>query len=170
MKRYVCLIAIVFYVDQGFSVEIESLKSALKAALGPVKSATKQTVTHNDQTFDVYYDKAALVNYAVVQKRVYPPNCTHTWVVGINAKKKTVNKIRIVEFSCPHAKPATTASYFEQYMGKGPTDLESLKGSVSTIAKATATCDLTTDAVITAVQSIGELNKEALKKSGLKKS
>ncbi|MBI3294530.1 MAG: hypothetical protein HYZ71_07335 [Deltaproteobacteria bacterium] len=157
MKRYITFAAFTFYVGQGFSVEIESLKSALKAALGHVKAATKKTVTEKDQTFDIYFDKAALKNYAVVQKRIYPPNCTHTWVIGIDALSKKVNEIRIVEYSCPHAKPATTASYFEQYKGKGPVDMSELKGSIQTVAKATATCDLTTDAVVMAVEAIGKI-------------
>lgn len=159
MKRTLLLVVVGFYVDRAVGVEIESLKSALKATLSPIKAATKKQMTYHKQTFEVYFDKASKEKFAVVQKRIYDPNCTHTWVIGIEGKTGQVSGIRIVEYSCPHAKPATTASYLDQYKGKGPADVKTLKGDISTIAKATGTCDLTTDAVITAIESVEMIKK-----------
>ena len=158
MKRFLFLIIFGFYIDQGFSVEIVPLKNALKATLGPVKAAAKKNMTQGGEKFEVYYDKNAPKKFAVVQRRIYPPNCTHTWVIGLDSSA-TVKDIRIVEYSCPHAKPATTPSYFEQYIGKGPADAGSLKGSISTVAKATGTCDLTTDAVIMSIKGVTDAKK-----------
>lgn len=159
LRELFLLLLFGFFVDRAMGVEIESLKSALKAALGPVKGASKKQVTHQNQTVDIYYEKKTKARFAVVQKRIYDPNCTHTWVIGIDGKTSTVTTIRMVEYSCPHAKPASKASFFEQYKGKGPADTKTLKASISTIAKATGTCDLTTDAVITAIESIDQLKK-----------
>ncbi len=159
MKQVIVLLATCFYLDCGFGVEIESLRSALKATLGPIKSAAKKNVSHKKEKFDIYYDKATLTTFAVVQKRIYPPNCTHTWVIGVDAASFKVSGIRIIEYSCPHARPATKDSYFEQYKGKGPADVATLKDSVATIAKATGSCELTTDAVVTAIESVSILKK-----------
>lgn len=159
MKIKIALLLMLFYLDTGFSVEIENLKSALKATLGPIKSAAKKTLTRDKETFDVYFDKSSKSRFAVVQKRIYPPNCTHTWVIGIDGQTSVVTGIRIVEYSCPHAKPAAKESFFEQYKGKGPADTKTLKGSVTTIAKATGTSELTTDAVIMAIEAVVDLKK-----------
>lgn len=156
MKRFIVLVILIMAIDQGMCVEVESLKSAIKATLGPIKAAAKRSVTHNNQTFDVYFDKTRPTQFAVVQSRVYPPNCTHTWVIGLN-DKAVVKNIRMVEYSCPHAKPATKKSYFQQYMGKGPADVMSLKSSIQTIAKATGSCDLTTDSVVTSIEAIAKV-------------
>lgn len=160
MRKSVVVLLLGFYVDRGCAVQIESLASAIKRILGPIKTAAKKPLTHGTEKFDVYYDKASKNRFAVVQKRIYQTgNCTHTWVIGIDAQTSSVTEVRMVEYSCPHAKPAAKQSYFDQYRGKGPADVQTLKTDIASIAKATGSCELTTDAVITAIESVDKLKK-----------
>jgi hypothetical protein len=131
-------------LEQAHAVEIEPLGKALAAALGTTKVFSKK-IDGNA----VYYSKNAAGKadrYAMVEKNIYPPNCSHTWVVGLDSAGK-VTQIRVNEMGCPHAFPAKQASFLDQYKGKGPADAGKIKGSVNTIAKATGTCDLASDAV-----------------------
>lgn len=95
--------------------------------------------------------------FAVVQKGLYEPNCTHTWVIGLDAASSSVDKIEVVEMACPHAFPTKQASFLDQYKGKGPADVASLKGDIHTIAKATWSCNLTTTAVVTSINAASSL-------------
>ena len=88
---------------------------------------------------------------AVIEKGIYQPSCTHTWAVGLDGKTGAVTEVRVVEMSCPHAFPAKAASYLEQYKGKGPADVAKLDSQIQTIAKATGSCRLTTEAVSRAI-------------------
>ncbi len=151
--QFTSTLLLLFQLNAGAS-EFESLKNALSQGLGTTK-AFKATVTAGGKTDSVYYskdDSGKPLKVAVVQKAIYPPNCTHTWVVALDAKTSTVSEVRVVEMSCPHAFPTNKAFYLDQYKGKGPADVSKLKGSIQTIAKATGTCNLTTEAVETAIK------------------
>lgn len=163
MARVTLMVVIALYVERGMATEFEKQNAALAKALGALKGVKKKTVSLSGAGLDravastdaaeVYAVKegSSIKKIAVVQKRTYEPNCSHTWVIGINPKKLQVEQIRVVEMSCPHAFPCNAASYLDQYKGVGPANLKTLRGKVDTIAKATGTSNLTTDAVITAV-------------------
>lgn len=147
------------------AVEFEKLGNAVAKALG-TKKAFQKTVNLNGKETTVFYAKSDAgepTKLAVVQKGLWEPNCTHTWVVGMDAHKGTVDQIRVVEMSCPHAFPTNKPTFLDQYRGKGPADLKKLKGDIQTIAKATGTCNLTTDAVVSAVQAAGQFRSIASK-------
>ncbi len=129
---------------QAVGVEIEAKGKALKALLGTPQVKRKQ-VKIGPAEREVFYtaDKSRI---AVVESGLYPPNCTHTWAIGI-AKDK-ISEIRVLEMSCPHAFPTKAASFLDQYRGKGPAQAAKLKGDIHTIAKATGSADLLTDAVL----------------------
>ena len=146
-------------LDSAMAVEFEKMGSAISQALGTTK-AFKTTVQTKKGATDVFYSKdgaGKAEKFAVVQKRLYDPNCTHTWVVGINAKTVNVETVRVVEMSCPHAFPTQKKAYLEQYKGRGPASLKTLTGDIHTIAKATGSSQLTTDAVSTAIEAAQSL-------------
>jgi hypothetical protein len=70
----------------------------------------------------------------------------------VDPSTQKIQQIRVVEMSCPHAHPARAHSFLDQFTGKGPADLKKLDQSISTIAKATGSCELTIDAVKTSIQ------------------
>ena len=147
------------------AVEFEKLGNAVSKALG-TKKAFQKSVNVNGKETTVFYGKTDAgepSKLAIVQKGLWEPNCTHTWVVGLDAKTATVEQIRVVEMSCPHAFPTNKASFLDQYKGKGPADLKKLKGEIQTIAKATGTCNLTTDAVVTSVTAASQFRSIASK-------
>lgn len=148
------LISIAFLVslDAG-CVEFEPVNQAIAKALGSRK-AIKKTVSRNLASKNMkheYYvtkDKSGkMESMAFIQSGIYEPNCTHTWVVALNAKTKKIKDIRVVEMSCPHAFPTKSSSFLDQYKGKGPADLKQLRESVNIVAKATGSSHLTSDAV-----------------------
>lgn len=147
-----------FYSSILSATEFEKLGDAIAKALGTTK-VFKTSAKLGKETISVFYSKdtkGKADRYAVLQTGIYEPNCTHTWVVGL-ASNGNVETIRVVEMSCPHAFPTRQASYLDQYRGKGPKDLKTLKNEIHTVAKATGSSQLTTDAVmksITAVQSL----------------
>ena len=131
------------------AAQFQKLGKAVSTVLGSPK-ATKRTVSAGGQTADVFTLKGAngsADRYAFVQKGLYPPNCTHTWVVGVDPKKNTILDIQVVEMSCPHAYPTKENSFLSQYKGKGPADVKTLSTSIMTVSKATGSADLTTKAV-----------------------
>lgn len=163
ITKLTLITAIVFCVEQGIAIEIEKQASALANALGAKKGIKKKSISlssanldraiASSDSADVYAVKegTTVKKIAVVQKRIYEPNCSHTWVIGIQPKTLKVEQVRVVEMSCPHAFPCKESSFLGQYEGVGPTELKKLKGKIDTVAKATGTSHLTTDAVITAV-------------------
>lgn len=145
-------------LDSALGVEFEKLGSAVEKALGTGK-AFQTTVKIKGKPTTVFYSKngaGKAAKYAVIQKGIYEPNCTHTWVVGVNNNAE-VEQIRVVEMSCSHAFPTKEASFLEQYKGKGPAAVSKLKGDIHTIAKATGSCDLTTEAVVTSITLVDKL-------------
>ena len=152
-QKLLTLALLLFWVERTTAVSFEPLNQAIAKALGTTKAAKRslgRELASRDQGGDVYYSKGPggkAETLAFVQKGVYEPNCTHTWVVGVNAHSATIKTVRVVEMSCPHAFPTKAASFLDQYQGKGPAEVKSLENSVNTIAKATGSSRLTTHAV-----------------------
>ena len=143
------LIGLLSQAREALAVEFEQLGKAVAGVLGTTK-AFKKTIPSGKGKVDVFYDKGAdgkATKFAFIEKGIYEPNCTHTWVIGVDAKTNKVGEIRVVEFSCQHAYPTRAGSYLDQYKGKGPADVKKLDSDVMVIAKATGSSKLTTDAV-----------------------
>lgn len=155
MKRKLvhgALIALViFMVERADATTFEQLGSAIGKGLGTKKVKKKSFTNDKGSNVSFYYssnDAGQPRKYACVEKGIYNPgNCTHTWVVIMNATTQQVTDIRVVEMSCQHAFPTRKASYTAQYKGVGPAEYKELKGKIKTVAKATGSSDLMTDAV-----------------------
>lgn len=137
-------------LESAGAVVFEPLGAAIGAVLGTTKASSK---TLEGTAF--YYVKAKTPGarpekVAAVEKGVYPPNCTHTWVIGLDPADGKVTQIRVHEFSCHHANPTKAESFLEQFKGIGPGDLAKLDKS-TTIAKATGSSVLVREAVKRAV-------------------
>ena len=135
--------------EQASAVEIEPLKSALLALLKTPKVFKKQ-IRGVSGPVDVFYSKdgrGSADKMAFIEHGIYEPNCTHTWAIGVDKKTGKISQVRVLEYSCPHAAPINSSSFLDQYKGKAPVDVKKLDAKVTTIAKATGSCRLTTDAV-----------------------
>lgn len=146
---------LLFYLDTANATEFEKLGDAIAKALG-TKQVFKTTLPMGKDTVTVFYSKnksGKAEKLGVLQTGLYEPNCTHTWIVGVDAATTKINGIRVVEMSCPHAFPTREASYLDQYKGKGPKDAAKLSSVIHTIAKATGSSNLTTTAVIKSIQA-----------------
>jgi hypothetical protein len=135
----VSLWALIERVQAG---EIEPLKSALISMLGKVQ------VQHQAQgEMDYWFQKGGHAPRVVfIEKNVYPPNCAHSWAIGIDTKTGKVASVHPLEMGCPHGYPAKSKTFLSQFQGKSVADLKTLDG-IDTIAKATGTCKLAADAV-----------------------
>jgi hypothetical protein len=147
-KRSACtaisIIAVWALIERAQATEIESLPSVLKYFLGKVK------VQHGKEG-DYWYPVGKKANRVVfIEKNVYPPNCTHTWAIGINTKDGKVSSVKPVEMSCPHGLPAKSKTFLSQFEGKSMASIKTLD-SIDTIAKATGTCKLAGEAVKKAI-------------------
>lgn len=149
LKEVIPALVLLALIEKTQAAEFEPLGKAVAGALGTTK-AFKKSMPVDGKSVDVFYSKGGngkAAKYAFVQKGIYEPNCTHTWVVGVDANSNKVTQVRVVEMSCPHAFPTKAANFLDQYKGKGPADAASLNEKVITIAKATGSSNLTTDAV-----------------------
>src|SRR3954468_5304707 len=86
-------------LQESQATTFEKMGSAIEKILG-TKKAVKKTVDVNGKPVDVYLSSTE-PRVAVVQKAVYPPDCTHTWVIGTNGETAKITQIRVVEMSCP---------------------------------------------------------------------
>jgi thiamine biosynthesis lipoprotein len=135
-------------LEQAHAVDLVPLGTALQTVLG-TKSAFKKPL--GETTVFYSKDKAGRADrVAFIEKNIWQKSCTHTWIVGIGRDGR-VTQVVAQEQQCPHAKPSAADSFLDQYKGKGPADVAKLKGDVSTIAKATGSCELATDAVSQAI-------------------
>ena len=153
-------ITLVCSVEWAQAAQFEALGKAVAAALGTTKAFKKSVKSVGGGETDVFYSKGANgapPAYAFIEKGIYEPNCTHTWVIGVDAKTSKVSKIRVVEMSCPHAFPTKAANFLEQFTGKGPADVAKLNSQIIPIAKATGSCDLTTAAVKRSITTAAKL-------------
>lgn len=149
-----CLMACVLLASAELAqaTEFEKLGDAIAGALG-----TSQAFSRKLGSATVFFSKDAKgqpARYAFVEKGLYEPSCTHTWVIGVDAKTSAVSAVRVVEMSCPHAFPTRAASFLDQFLGKGPKDVATLDASIDTIAKATGSSKLTTAAVIRVLKKV----------------
>ncbi len=132
-------------IEQAQAVQFEPKGKAIADILG-----TKQAFTKKVGSDTVFYAKGAngkATKFAFVQEGLYKPNCTHTWVVGIDAPTGTVTDIKTVEMSCPHAFPTKEDSFVGQFRGKAIADADKLDKDISVVAKATGSSKLMIDAV-----------------------
>lgn len=133
----------------AYATEFEPLGQAVAASLG-TKKAFKKSFAFEKKPLDVFYAKdgaGKATKLAFVQKGVYEPNCTHTWIVGVDASSGKVSGVRVVEMSCPHAYPTKTESFLGQFKGKTFADASKLKNDITPIAKATGSANLAIEAV-----------------------
>ena len=146
---YAFLLAMELGRGVAFATEFEPLGKAVAASLGTSK-AFKKSFAFERKPLDVFYAKNAAgkaSKYAFVQKGIYEPNCTHTWIVGVDATSGKVDGVRVVEMSCPHAYPTKTESFLGQFKGKSFADAAKLKDDITPIAKATGSSNLAIEAV-----------------------
>ncbi len=133
----------------AYATQFEPLGQAVAASLG-TKAAFKKSFAFEGSKLDVFYAKGAggkATKFAFVQYGTYEPNCTHTWIVGVDAGTGKVDGVRVVEMSCPHAYPTKTESFLGQFKGKALADATKLKKEISSVAKATGSANLAIEAV-----------------------
>ncbi len=143
----------------AYATEFEPLGKSVAAALG-TKAAFKKSFAFEGKPLDVFYAKdgaGKATKLAFVQKAVWEPNCSHTWIVGVDMASGKVSEVRVVEMSCPHAFPTKTESFLGQYKGKGLTDAGKLKGDIAPVAKATGSANLATEAVRKSIVAASKL-------------
>jgi thiamine biosynthesis lipoprotein len=148
-------------IETSRAATIEPLGKAVAALLGTTKAVSK-TLKGGDadgKDATVFYTKGnngAADKVVFIQHGLYKPDCTHTWAIGMNASKGTVSEVRVIEMACPHAFPTKSASFLDQYKGKGPADVATLDNDVHTIAKATGTSILATEAVKRSITTLAK--------------
>ena len=161
MKKQVVVVTVALLalalVERGFAAEFEKTGSAVGNALGTKQVFQKKFKNDTGKDITTFYSKGSSgspAKLAFVEKGLYNPgSCTHTWVIGLNATTQVVEQVRVVEMSCTHAHPTKADSYTSQYKGKGPADVKKLKEQVKTIAKATGSSDLMTEAVQRSIEN-----------------
>ena len=144
------------------ATEFEPQGQALMALLKSSK-VSKKTVNTAKGAVTVFYTKDAAgkpEHAAFVEHGVYQPSCSHTWAIGLDAKKGAVEEVRVIEMGCNHAFPTRAASFLDQFKGKTAADVPKLSGQITTIAKATGSCDLATDAVKRVLTAWTEVQKQ----------
>lgn len=159
MKKWISVIALILWIESTAVAAFWPLGKALQKVLGTTKAA-KSDVQLGKETVEVYFStdpKSKSPYVGVVAKGLYPPNCTHTWVIAVDKKKATVGGIYVVEMSCPHAHPTNSPSFLVQYKGVGPAQLATLDKKIVTVAKATGSSELTTEAVKQAVTVVKKM-------------
>src|SRR6185295_1423125 len=108
-------------LERADAVDFEPMGKAVAALLGTTK-AFKKNIRIDADAVDIFYSKGAsgkAEQFAFIQKGIYEPDCTHTWVVGVSAKTGKITGIRVIEMSCPHAYPTRAASFLDLFKGKG---------------------------------------------------
>jgi thiamine biosynthesis lipoprotein len=145
-------------LEQAHAVDLVPMGKALMKYTGSPKAMSKKV----DGATAVYAkDAQGKVKFPVafIEKNVWNAQCDHTWIVAINPDGK-VAEVVAQNQQCPHAKPSAANSFLDRYKGKGPADVQKLKGEIDTIAKATGSCNLATDAVIHAVNSFQKIRSQ----------
>lgn len=132
--------------ETAHAATIEPVGKAVMAILGTPKAFSKTL----DGT-QIYYSKGAngkADKVAFIEHGTYQPDCSHTWAVGIDAATAKVTEVRVIEMGCAsYAYPTRSASFLDQYKGKGPADVAHLDSDVHVVAKATGSSVLATAAV-----------------------
>ncbi len=173
LQRVGVVVGLLLTLEKSFAVEFESLAQALAATLKEKKQVLKNSVTVRGRTVDYYMrkdvkpDKATI---AFVQKEVYDPNCTHTWVIGVDSSRHRVTSIREVEMSCPHAFPTRQMSFKSQFLGKTRADIPKMKDSIDFIAKATGSSELLRDSIVRSIEGSAMISGQGAPPKGAPKS
>jgi FAD:protein FMN transferase len=137
------------------AVEFEPMGKAIEKLLGTSKAFTKE-LKHKQKNVKFFYSKnggGKAEKVVFVENGLYPPNCTHTWAIGLDAKSGTVLGVRPIEMSCPHAFPTKEEGFLDKYKGKTPADAAKLRNQITVIAKATGSSNLMSDAVARSLQT-----------------
>jgi hypothetical protein len=145
--------ALLFLLEQANAATFEPKGKAIGDVLGTSKAFSKKVGSDT-----VYYAKGGdgkATKLAFVQEGLYKPNCTHTWVVGVDASSGAVTEVKPVEMSCPHAFPTKEDSFLGQFKGK--TDADKLDKDIDVVAKATGSSKLAIDAVKKSLKEAKEL-------------
>ncbi len=136
-------------VEQAMAVQFQPKGKAIADVLG-TKDAFQKKVSVDGKELTAFYSKDSggkAAKFAFVQEGLYEPNCTHTWIVGVDAGAGKVTEVRPVEMACPHAFPTKEVSFLSQFKGKALTDADKLEKSIDVVAKATGSSKLTIEAV-----------------------
>jgi len=158
-KLFTCILsvsALSISLQDAFATQVESLKSALKSLLKTDKVFQKK-IDFEKEKSTVIYSKGSdgkADQVVVMGNGRYPPNCDHTWTIGLNAKDATVTEAKLIEYTCHHAEPTTQKSFMDQYKGKGPKDVATLASKITPVAKATGTSELATKAIVRAIKLV----------------
>lgn len=143
-------------IEKSHAVEIEPWTKAVAAIVKKMKDVGVKKLSIGGKPVEVYFSKDAqgkANQLAFIEHGLYPPDCTHTWAIGIDGKSGKVTQVRVIEMKCNHAFPTKAASFLDQFTKKGPADANKLEGQIMTIAKATGSSNLTTDAVKRSIQT-----------------
>ena len=146
-------------VERVTAAEIEPMGKAIGSLLGTTK-AFKKVLNDGNGNVDVFYDKGAngkATKVVFIEKGIYKPDCTHTWAIGLDVASNQITEVRPIEMACPHAFPTKSASFLDQYKGKGPADVATLDSDVHVVAKATGTCKLATEAVKRSITTLARV-------------
>lgn len=164
MKKHIKLTSLVvagitwLSVENVRAVEIEPAGKAVQALLGTPKAFQKQLKGPDGNVVTFYSKNAAgkADKIVFIQKGIYQPDCTHTWAVGLDVATNKVTSVRVIEMGCPHAYPTKSASFMDQFKGKGPADVAKLDSEIQTVAKATGTSQLATQAVKKSITTLAK--------------
>jgi hypothetical protein len=158
VSMYVVL-SFLFVMEQAMAVTFEPKGKAIADVLG-TKQAFSKKITLDGKEQTVFYAKGSdgkATRFAFVEEGLYKPNCTHTWIVGVDAASGSVSEVRAVEMSCPHAFPTKEASFLSQFKGKAIADADKLDKDIDVVAKATGSSKLAIDAVKKSLKGAKEL-------------
>lgn len=142
-------------LEQAQATQFEPKGKAIAEVLGTRQAFSKQVGSDK-----VYYAKGTngkAIKLAFVQEGIYKPNCSHTWVVGVDVASGTVSDVKVVEMGCPHAFPTKEDSFLGQFKGKAIADADKLDSDISVVAKATGSSKLAIDAVKKSLKTAKEL-------------
>lgn len=149
----------ILLLEQAMAVQFQPKGKAIADVLG-TKDAFQKKVTVDGKELTAFYSKDSAgkaAKFAFVQEGLYPPNCTHTWIVGVENGSGKVTEVRPVEMSCPHAFPTKEVSFLSQFKGKAIADADKLDKSIDSVAKATGSSKLTIEAVKLSLKGAKEL-------------
>ena len=149
----------ILLIEQAMAVSLQPKGKAIAEVLG-TKDAFQKKVTVDGKEQTLFYSKGSdgkAAKYAFVQEGLYPPNCTHTWIVGIDAKAGTVTELRPIDMACPHAFPTKEVSFLSQFKGKAIADADKLDKQIDVVAKATGSSKLAIEAVKISLKGAKEL-------------
>lgn len=161
LERSLSILALLVMLEnQAQAVQLEPAGKALIAVLGtpkakPVKEAKKDPREAEQKELKAFYTTgsgAKATKFAFLHTWIWEKQCSHGWVIGVDAKTSKVTEVRFIEMQCPHAEPVKKASFNEQFKGKGPADVAKLKDKVDTIAKATGSCMIAAKAVAQSIR------------------